>query len=528
MAVSVLARRAFRDGRVRTIAFAYLFALVGYANVVGYRHSYPTAASRLAFAHSFGNNGAVRLFYGTPFNLLSTGGYVAWRVGGTLAIFAAVWGLFAAVRALRTEEDAGRMELVLAAPVARQQAFVAALAAVGAGALLLWLACFAGLAVTGLPLGGSAYLALSELTVIGVSVGVSGLISQVAPSRRLALQLGGGVVLVEFVLRVIADTASRAGWLRWATPLGWAEELRPFTGARPAVLLIPACVTALTLFASARIAMRRDVGTGLLTVGESARPRLGLLSSPLAHGFRLERGSLAGWMVGVSAFAVVLGVISKSISSAGIPKSAERTLAKLGAGSVLTPRGYLGFSFIFFVLAISIFACSQIAAARHEESEGRLETLLSLPASRRVWLGGRLLIAAASAASISLIAGALAWVGAASAGVSMSLAKMLEAGANCLPVTILFLGLAALLYAAFPRPGPGIAYALVSAAFVWQLFGSVLGAPTWLLDVSPFRHVGLVPAQSFRAGAAAIMVAIGAAGSLAAVAVFARRDLSGA
>jgi ABC-2 type transport system permease protein len=330
------------------------------------------------------------------------------------------------------------------------------------------------------------------------------------------------------VLRVIADTAGGAGWLRWTTPLGWAEELRPFAGARPVVLLLPAFVTAVTLTVSARIANRRDIGTGLLAVRDTARPRLKLLSSPLAQGFRLELGSLAGWLVAVGAFAVVLGVISKSISSAGIPKSAERTLEQLGAGSVLTPRGYLGFSFVFFVLAISMFACTQIAAARHEEAGGRLETLLSLPVSRRAWLGGRLLIAAGSATAIALTAGALSWVGAASAGVSLSLWRMLEAGANCLPVATLFLGLAALLYAAFPRPGPGIAYALVSAAFVWQLFGSVLGAPTWLLDLSPFRHVGLVPAQSFRAGPAAIMVAIGAAGSLAALAVFARRDLSAA
>ena len=70
--------------------------------------------SRLAFAHSFADNKAVVLFYGKPYDLLTVGGYSAWRVGGTLAIFAAVFGLLAAVRALRTEEDAGRIELVLA------------------------------------------------------------------------------------------------------------------------------------------------------------------------------------------------------------------------------------------------------------------------------------------------------------------------------------------------------------------------------------------------------------------------------
>jgi ABC-2 type transport system permease protein len=43
-------------------------------------------------------------------------GYTAWRVGGTLAIAAAAFGVLAAVRALRAEEDIGRMELVLSAP----------------------------------------------------------------------------------------------------------------------------------------------------------------------------------------------------------------------------------------------------------------------------------------------------------------------------------------------------------------------------------------------------------------------------
>ena len=113
-AVLALARRAFRDARIRTISFAYLFALYAYIQPVGYRDAYPTLADRLAFAHSFANNEALRLFYGYPYDLLSVSGYTAWRVGGTLAIFAAVFGLLAAVRALRTEEDAGRMELVLA------------------------------------------------------------------------------------------------------------------------------------------------------------------------------------------------------------------------------------------------------------------------------------------------------------------------------------------------------------------------------------------------------------------------------
>jgi ABC-2 type transport system permease protein len=103
---------------------------------------------------------------------------------------------------------------------------------------------------------------------------------------------------------------------------------------------------------------------------------------------------------------------------------------------------------------------------------------------------------------------------------------MLEAGANCLPATLLFLGIAALAYALVPRQSAGIAYGLVVVAFLWQLVGGLLSAPHWLLDATPFAHVAAVPAQSFRGGAAAIMLAIGAIAMLLSMAVFRRRDLT--
>jgi ABC-2 type transport system permease protein len=526
--VRALVRRAFRDARIRTISFGYLFAVYSYIQPVGYRHAYPTLSSRLAFAHSFANNDGLRLFYGYPFKVVTVSGYTAWRVGGTLAIFAAIFGLVAAVRALRTEEDTGRMELVLAAGIGRRTAYLAALVAIAAGILILWLGQLAGFVAGGLPAGGSAYLALAAVSVVPVFVGVGAVASQLAPTRRIALELGSAVVGLSLLLRVIADTASGAGWLRWATPLGWAEELRPFTGAHPLVLLLPITATVLLLAAAARIAAGRDIGTGILPARDSAPPHLRLLSSPTAQALRRERGSLIVWLGSAGVFAYIIGVIAKSINSAGISKSLQREIQKLGSGSILTPTGYLAFVFIFFILGVSLFACAQIGAARYEEADQQLETLLALPVGRPSWLGGRLLLATCGAAAISLAAGLLSWAGAASAGVSIALPRMLEAGANCLPVALLFLGIAALAYAVAPRASAGIAYGLVTVAFLWNLVGSLLGAPKWLVDLTPFQHVGLVPAQPFRAGAAVVMLAIGALSALAAIAVFRRRDILGA
>jgi ABC-2 type transport system permease protein len=520
-------RRRLADSRVRNISFSLLFALVAYGNVVGYRNSYPTLKDRLGFAHAFGGNASARLFYGKPHDLLSVGGYSAWRIGGLLAIFAAMWGVLAAVRALRAEEDAGRQELVLAGLLGRRDAYLAALAAIGAGIAALWLALWLGLIAGRLAAGESAYLALATVSVVPVFAGVGALASQLAPTRRVALELSSAVLTVALIVRVLADTSSGLDWLRWATPLGWAEELRPFTGAQPAVLLLPLASAGALLATAGLICVRRDVGNGLLPAREDAPARLRLLSSPTALALRGELGSLAGWLLGTGFFALIIGLISTSISQAAIPSRLQRQIEKLGAVSITKPSGYIGLSFLFFVLAVSLFVCAQIAAARHEESEERLETLFALAVDRRRWLAGRLALALGGAVAISLAAGLLAWTGAAVQHAGVSLAGMLEAGANCLPVALLFGGLGALAFALLPRASAGVSYGLVAVAFVWQLFGGVLGAPRWLLDLSPFQHVGLVPAQAFKLEDAAIMLALAALSASGAVWLFRRRDLTG-
>jgi ABC-2 type transport system permease protein len=520
-----LTRRALSDGRVRNIAFVYLFAVIAYIQPVGYRSAYKTLEERIGFARSFANNTAVRLFYGVPHDLLTVSGYSAWRVGGTLAIAAAVWGVLASVRALRAEEDAGRAEIVLSAPVSRAAFDGAALIALALAATGIWLVTWGALVVGGLEVAGSAYLALSIVSVIPVFAGIGALASQLAPRRRVALLFGFGAVAVSLLLRAVADTSGGASWLRWATPLGWAEEMRPFAGPRPWVLLLPLAAGAVLFAVAIAIALRRDLGSGLLPAHDSADARLTLLSSPTAQALRSEAGTIVVWLVCVGVFAYILGTISKSVTTAGISRQIQRELAKLGGGSIATAKGYLSFTFLLFVFAVSLFACAQIAAARSEEADGQLETLLALPVGRIRWLAGRLALAVGAAALISLTGGVLAWAGAISQGVHLSLSSMLLAGVNCLPLAALSLAAGALAFAIVPRAAAGIAYGLVVLAFFWELFGSLLSAPHWLLQATPFAHVGLVPQAPFRVGAAALMIAIAAACCAAALGLFSRRDL---
>ena len=524
--LTALARQALRDARVRTVAFAYLFAVYAYIQPVGYRHTYPTAANRRAFADSFAGNPGLRLLYGQPHQIDTTAGYTAWRVGGVLAIAAAAYGLLAAVRVGRAEEESGRTEVVLAAPVSRATANTAGLLAVATGIALLGLAEFAGLVAAGIPAGGAAYLALASGMTAAVFTGIGALVSQLLPTRRGALGLATAALGLLFVLRILADTVSGAGWLRWATPLGWAELLRPLTGPEPLVLLLPAVTTALLLALAGGLARRRDIGAGLFPRDDSADPRLWLLSSPTAQALRAQAGVVIAWLAATVAFLMVLGVVSHSLSTADVPANVQRQIAKLGSGSIVTPAGYIAFLFLFVTLAICLFVCTQISGLRQDE-EQHLESVLAQPVSRSSWLAGRLILTAFAAAAIALAAGIAAWVGATAAGVHVALPSLLEAGGNALPIAILFLGLGGLVYALAPRVAAGIMYGLVAAAFLWQLVGALIGPPHWVLDLSPFAHLALVPSQPFQPVSAAVMVTVGLLGVISSLVAFSRRDIAG-
>ena len=101
--------------------------------------------------------------------------------------------------------------------------------------------------------------------VVPLFAGIGAIVCEIAPTRRLALEYGSAAVAVFLLLRVIADTTDGAAWLRWLTPLGWTEELRPFTNSQPLVLLIPIAAIAVLLVVPPVIGRNRDIGSGLIT-----------------------------------------------------------------------------------------------------------------------------------------------------------------------------------------------------------------------------------------------------------------------
>ena len=209
---------------------------------------------------------------------------------------------------------------------------------------------------------------------------------------------------------MVADASSSLEWLRWASPLGWVEQLTPLTGPRPLALVPLAGTTAILAVAAVILAGRRDVGSGLLAPRGEARPHLRLLGSPEGLSVRLLRPSVLSWLSGIVVTALLVGYVSKAAGEAVTGSSISQVLGRLGAkGSGATT--YLGLASLIVAVLVAFLAASMVVALRAEEADGRLEALLVRPVSRVRWLVGRLWIGMAALVLAGALAGLATWLG---------------------------------------------------------------------------------------------------------------------
>ncbi len=509
------------------VAVAASMVLVTYTAVVGYVAAFPDPADRLGLATSIGSNPGMEALFGQARGLETVAGFTEWRVLLVLSVVGAIWALFASVRVLRGEEDAGRTEIVLAAPLTRTGATRATVAG-----LALVVALLTGLAAAGLVLvtgseiraGGAAFLGLTLGAVPAVMAGSGALLSQLVDTRRRAVGWGAGLLGAWYVIRVIADSSADLRWLRWASPLGSLELAAPLTEPDVWPVLLSYATALLLAAVAVRLVPYRDLGAALFGGRDTAEPRQALLGSALGLAARLALGVAAAWASGMAAFGVVIGLLARTAAEALADSQGSELLGRLGVVESGT-LAYVGLMFVLVTAALALAAAAQVAATRDEEGSSRLDNLLVRPVGRVSWISGRLLVSAAvigvAAASVVLGAWAAGHVG----DLGVATGDLVRAGTNAVPSAILVLGVGTLLHGLIPRRAAQLTYAFVAVSFLLEIVGSAVELPSWLLAVSVFHHVQPAPAVAPDWATACAIVALGAA--LAGVGVLAlrRRDI---
>ena len=505
----------------------WMFSLVGLMSVSASSivALYTTQDDLEGYARTVRGNSALIIQAGPGYGLddPTLGAVVMNETALWLFIAAAVMSVFMVVRHTRTEEEAERAELVRAAPVGRH----AALASAMIGTLVVNAAIAAGNVVAllafGLPAAGSFSFGASMVGVGMVFAGVAAVTAQVASGSRAALATAGLVIGVAFVLRAIGDVGN--GVLSWASPIGWAQSIRPYADERWWVLVLPVTATVALVVAARALQDRRDYGSGLIAQRAGRPEATAQLSTALGLAIRLQRGSLVGWAAGLGALAFFYGLVADQAEQMieDNPDMAD-FFAQLGVASVTD--AFLSTAMLIMALFATGFTVSSVLRLRSEEVAGRVDPVLAAPIGRRRWAWSHLAVALLGTVVLALVCGLGMGAGAALVlGEPARIGELAAAGLVMVPAMWLLAGATLLIYGVLPRWSLA-AWALVAWVFVAAMFGILLDLPQWLLNLSPFQHVPALPASSMSWLPLVVLTAIAAALIAGGLAALDRRDMA--
>ncbi|BBZ12808.1 ABC transporter permease [Mycobacterium branderi] len=483
---------------------------------------YPDQAARDAFAASIMASPAQRALYGQVYadNIGAVG---IWKAG-MFHLLIAVAVILTVIRHTRADEETGRAELLDSTVVGRYANLTAALllsfgASVTTGAIGA-----AGLLTTNVAPGGSlafgAALAGSGL----VFTAVAAVAAQLSPSARFARGTAFSVLAAAFTLRAVGDAGS--GTLSWLSPLGWSLQARPYAGERWWVLLLHIATTAVLTMVAYRLLAGRDVGAGLIAERPGPASAAPTLQGAGGLAWRLDRGSLVLWTVGLCLYGLLVGSIVHGIGDEiGGSASVRDIVARMG-GTTALERAFLAVAFCMLGMAAAAFAISLSLRLHQEETGQRAETLLSGATSRTRWLASHLGIALIGPAAALLLAGLTAGLayGLAADDVAGKVSTVIGTAAAQLPAVWLLAAVTAALFGVAPRFTP-VAWGVLVAFVALYLIGSLAGFPQWLLDIEPFAHIPRVGGGDFTAVPLLWLLAIDTTLIALGAAAFRRRDL---
>jgi len=369
------------------------------------------------------------------------------------------------------------------------------------------------------PLWGAAlFLAIGALT------------SQLAPTRRQANGLAASIFAACFVIRMVADSVSSLGWMRWISPVGWVENLHPFTGSQPLALVPIILLTVGAATLAVTLAGRRDLGTAVLARHKAVKADTRLLGSPARLVIRLERWVALAWIGALVLLGLIFGLVARSAVGASgvVNRSIEQSVVRLGGHHGGAAAAWIGFLFLFIAALVAFAAAGQISAMRGEEADGHLDNLLARRLKRGTWLAGRVGFGAALVVAAGLATAIGGWIGVAGGHGHVGFWAMLQAGLNLMPAALFILGLGTLLYGLLPRIATPILYVVVLWSFLIDIIGSSITSNHLLLDTALLSHLGPVPAASLNWTAIGVLTGLGVITALAGLAAFQRRDLAAA
>jgi ABC-2 type transport system permease protein len=469
---------------------------------------FPTPQQLQGYAEASAANASFVALYGKVYGA-GLGELAVWR-SGFIPIVVALVSLLTVIRHTRTEEEAGRRELIGSTPVSRHAGLVAALITVFVANLVLGLLLAVAMSGQHLPLAGSlafgAQFAMAGWIFAGVGAVAAQLTSGAGSARGLAI-VGLGAA---YLLRIVGDTTD-ASWLSWLSPIHWGQRIEPYATDTWWPVLVALVLTVALAIVAVALSARRDLDAGLLPQRLGPPEAAPSLRSPLALAWRLHRGLLAAWLLGFIALGLVFGGVTNGIGS--LLSDSEQTkaiMARFGGTGALTNAFLAGCLSLLGLIAAG-YAIQATLRLRAEEAAGRAEPLIATPVSRLRWLTSHAIFALLGP-TLAMLTAAL-FMGLVYGGVIGDIGgqvpRLLGAALVQVPAIWVLAGLAIAFVGLLPRIA-AVAWGGLAVCLLLLLVGSAVQLNQRVMDVSPFTHLPHVPGSSVTALPLVVLVVVAA------------------
>ncbi|POH57004.1 ABC transporter permease [Arthrobacter glacialis] len=487
-------RFILRRNWLRLLVWAAVLAVMIPVVYDSQQQAFPTQAARDAYAQ-VANTPAVAAMTGLPYAAGSLGGILVIKIWMTLAVALGFASIFLVTRNGRADEEAGRTELLRSSALGRHAYSMANYVVAGGLSVLVGLLVSLLCLSVSLPVAGSWVMGASIAGTGLAFVAVAALCGQLSTTSRGANSLGVAVLALFYFIRAGADLqthGTEVSPLSWFSPIGWAQDMRPFGQDTWWPLLALVALTLLGCALALRIETTRDLGMGLLAERPGPSRGSAFLASPVGLVLRLQRGSLIGWLLGAIVAGAFFGGVAKAMTTALDPTNPFAKAFMGNSASVLD--GVMSLFVMFNGLLAGAFAVQCLTGARGEEANGRLECQLAGALSRSKWLLAQLLVAAVGSALMLLIGGFL--TGASSNGAATG-RDMAAASLGYWPAALLMTGVMLFLHGFLPRLSVSLAWAVYGLSALIAMFGPLFSLSESAIKATPFGAVPRMPIEDF-------------------------------
>jgi ABC-2 type transport system permease protein len=491
--------KSLRDSRLAFIIVAGLLGGLALAMGAAIPSVFPTPESRHEIDQLMGGMPPEMVtFFGKPIALGTFGGYLTWKYGLVFVLLTAIWSILALSSTIAGEASRGSLDLVATGPFGKRRI---ALQKLGAHLTMMVLALAVLAIMTTISSNVYGNRALGDPVPLLSSIGFSlwlgfnalffgGLAFALGPllGRGAAAAIAG----VALALSWTANGLDVLGPLAVLSPFRWTANHVALVGQFDwAGLAVVGLVAAAFLVIGVELFNRRDLGV-TARVGLPPLPAAVLgVHGPVSRSFADQLPRALAWGVGVGLFAATLaslvGPMSKQIGAS--PDLLKTFRTAFPTFDLASAGGFLQLFLQLFYIAAGFAAATFVAKWASDETDGRLEQILSTPLTRVGWVVAGAIGGLLAAAVMTLIFALAIGAGGASGEVAVGTAMLGSVSLGLYAAAVIGVGFAVGGLLRTSLAGE-IAAVVVVVTYLIDLLAPPLNLPGWVHQLAITSHLG--------------------------------------